>query len=442
MSNTRTFARIALAAVLAAPLSAPLAAPALAPRTYLDIGSPDFHPLPIAIARFKAEPEVQSQASEMAQVLRDDLLLSGLFDLLDPKSFLADPAEGMAAPTIRFTRWADIGAEGLVKVAVRRAAADVSAELHLYEVRAGKEVLFQVHTEKPASARGLAHAFADDIVRYYTHEPGIFRTRIAAIRKGKTISELVLFDVDGGGAEVALRDSSLVMMPHWKPDGSALLFTGFRSGRAALWTIPIANRTPHSVLSLGELSSGGVYSPDGKHIAFTASTDGNADVWVASADGTNPRRITTDPALDTSPSWSPDGKRIAFVSNRSGSPQIFVMNADGSEQRRLTFQGTYNQTPRWSPRGDLIAFTARDERKVFDVFTVAVNGGKIQRVTQDQGLTNEEPSWAPNGRLLVFTSDRSGKPQLVISTPTGDHQKVITSDAGELATPTWGPLGQ
>jgi TolB protein len=116
------------------------------------------------------------------------------------------------------------------------------------------------------------------------------------------------------------------------------------------------------------------------------------------------------------------------------------MNANGSDPKRLTFQGNYNQTPRWSPRGDLIAFTARDERKVFDVFTVAPDTGKIQRVTQDQGRTNEEPSWAPNGRLLVFTSDRNGRPQLVISTPDGTRQKVITNDGVELAMPAWGPF--
>ncbi|HYQ81892.1 MAG TPA: protein TolB, partial [Anaeromyxobacteraceae bacterium] len=66
--------------------------------------------------------------------------------------------------------------------------------------------------------------------------------------------------------------------------------------------------------------------------------------------------------------------------------------------------------------------------------------GKIARVTQNQGPTNEEPSWAPNGRLLVFTSDRNGRPQLVVSTPDGAHQRVITSDPQGLETPAWGPL--
>ncbi len=407
-------------------------------RQVIDVGSPDFRPLPIALAPFRAAGEARAAADEAARILAGDLLLSGLFDVLDPKSFLADPDEGLVASAIRFPRWADVGAEGLVKALVQKAADGWTAEVHLFEVRAARETLFRQYAER--TPRMLAHRAADDIVQYYTQEPGIFRTRIAAVRKAGSARELVLFDVDGGDAEVVHRETTPVLLPAWRPDGKDLLFTGFAGGRPELWMLRLADRTMRRFQGLGDLASGGAYSPDGRRIAFTASEDGNSDVWVMDADGSGARRLTRDPSTDSSPTWSPDGKRIAFVSTRAGNPHLYVMNADGSEQRRLTFQGTYNQTPRWSPRGDLIAFTARDERKVFDVFTVSVQTGKIARVTQDQGWTNEEPSWAPNGRLLVFTSDRSGRPQLVVSTPTGDRQKIITADAGELATPAWGPL--
>jgi TolB protein len=418
-----------------------LAAPAIAlaqQRQYIDVGSPDFRPLPIALAPFRGEGEATNAAVETANVLKGDLLLSGLFEVLDPKSFLADPAEGLAAAAIRFSRWADVGAEGLVKALVRKTGDAWSAEFHLFEVRAAREVLFREYAER--TPRALAHRFADDMVQYYTQEPGVFRTRIAAVRKTGAGRELVLFDADGGDPEVVHREASLVLLPSWRPDGREILFTGFAAGRPELWSLRLADRMVRRLPAFGDLASGGAFSPDGRKIAFTASENGNSDIWVMNADGSGARRLTRDPATDTSPSWSPDGKRIAFVSARVGNPHIYVMNADGSDQRRLTFQGTYNQTPRWSPRGDLIAFTARDERKVFDIFTVSVLTGKVARVTQDQGWTNEEPSWAPNGRLLVFTSDRTGTPQLVVSTSNGDRQKVITSDPRELMTPAWGPF--
>jgi TolB protein len=419
-------------------LAALLLAPPAPQRQYIDVGSPDFRPLPLAVVPFQAEADARAGAVEVEQVLRDDLLLSGVFDLLDPKSFLADPKEGFSAGTIRFSRGWDVGAEGLVKARVKRSGDLLSAEFQLFEVRPGKEVLYRVYRDR--SPRALAHRFADDIVQYYTREPGIFRTRIAAVRKQRTATELVLFDADGGNPEVVHREPGPTVLPAWRPDGADILFTGFRGGRPELWLLRLADRAVRMLVGRGELATGGAFSPDGRRLAFTVSADGNSDVWVANADGSDPRRLTTDPGTDTSPSWSPDGRRIAFVSNRSGNPHIYLMNADGSEQRRLTFQGNYNQTPRWSPRGDLIAFTARDERRAFDIFTVSPETGKVARVTQDQGLTNSEPSWAPNGRLLVFLSDRTGTTQLVVSTPSGDRQRVITRETAPLETPAWGPF--
>ncbi len=406
-------------------------------RQYIDVGSPDLRPLPVAIAPFRAEPAAADDAREIAEVLRRDLLLTGIFDLLDPRSFLASPDEGLSAPFIKFGRWADVGAEGLVKAQVRKGA-ELVVDFHLFEVRAAREVLTSTHRGAPGGGRALAHRFADEVIRYYTREPGVFRTRLAAFRHGREGRELVVMDVDGKGQEVVYREP-VALLPSWRPDGQAILFTSYRGGRPELYEVDVRSKRVRRVVGLGELSTAGSYAPDGKRIAFAASAGGNSDVYVCNADGSDPRRLTTDPATDGSPAWSPDGKRIAFVSTRSGHPHLYVMSADGSDQRRLTFEGKYNQTPRWSPRGDLIAFTARDERRAFDVFTVSPETGRIARVTQDQGITTQEPSWAPNGRLLIFSTDRAGRTQLVISSVHGDKQTVLP-DSADLETPVWGPL--
>ncbi len=406
-------------------------------RIYVDVGSPNFQPLPIAVAAFQGDGDVRG--AEVSDVVRSDLALSGLFDVLDPRGFLADPSEGFAAPSIKFARWADVGADGLVKARVRRAGADLEGDLHLYEVRAGREVLATTARAAAADPRALAHRLSDAIVRYYTHEPGVFSTRIAAIRKAKGTFELVLFDADGKNPRVLLSERAIMLTPAWRPDGKEILVTSYRSGRPEIWSYRLADKAFRRLSSVLN-AMGGVYSPDGSKIAFTASDGGNSDVWVMNADGTGARRLTTQPSRDLAPAWSPDGKRIAFVSDRAGTPQLYLMGADGSEPRRLTFQGNYNQTPQWSPRGDLIAFTARDERKVFDVFVIRPDSGKIDRITQDQGRTNEEPSWAPNGRLMVFKSDRNGAAQLVVSDAKGERQTVIAGGVGDLTAPAWGPL--
>ncbi len=91
-------------------------------------------------------------------------------------------------------------------------------------------------------------------------------------------------------------------------------------------------------------------------------------------------------------------------------------------------------------RGDVIAFTGRDERRVFDIFTVNPDTGKIQRVTQDAGRSNWEPTWAPNGRMMAFTTDRNGRPQIVVALANGDRQAVVSRDPLEISTPAWGPF--
>ncbi|MGC3997917.1 MAG: Tol-Pal system beta propeller repeat protein TolB [Anaeromyxobacter sp.] len=416
------------------------AAAAAQERPAIVITAPNFRPLPIAVAPFLSDAASGAAASEATAVVRADLALSGLFDVLDPKGFLADPREGLAPQTVSFSRWSDVGADGLAKAMVREVGGALEGELHLYEVRAGREVA--ARTVRAGNARALGHRIADEIVRYYTREPGVFSTRIAAVRKTPGRYELVLFDVDGQNPQVVLSEQSILLAPAWKPDGSELLLTSYRTGRPQLWALRLADRSFRAVGNRGN-AMGGVYSPDGSRIAFTITEGANTDIWIMNADGTAPRRITREPSIEVSPAWSPDGRRIAFTSDRAGTPQVYVMNADGSEVRRVTFQGNYNQTPVWSPRGDAIAFTARDERKMFDLFWVSPDTTRISRITQDQGRTNEEPSWAPTGRLMVFRTDRNGPGQLVVADPRGDRQTVIAGARGaDLVSPAWGPAAQ
>jgi TolB protein len=258
------------AALLASSLLSPT--PALAQRQYIDVGSPDFRPLALAVTPFQSGPGAQADAVDVNQTFRDDLALTGIFDLLDPRSFLADASEGTAASSIKFTRWTDVGAEGLVKAAVKREGALVAGELHLYDVRAGREALYRVYRER--TARALAHRFADDVLQFYTREPGVFRTRIAAIRKGRGTWEVVLLDADGKGAETLRRETTIAMLPSWRPDGGEILITSYRSGKPEIWGIQVPEGTPRLVVSLGDLASGGVYSSTSTWPAPTAAASG------------------------------------------------------------------------------------------------------------------------------------------------------------------------
>jgi TolB protein len=442
------FARVVSLLSAAVALVALVPGPAAAERPVLEIGGATFRPYPLAVAPALASGDAVAPSHEIEDALSQDLEVSGLFDVIPRKAFLADPREPAVAERIAWDRWLNVGAEGLVKLEVAGGEKGVSATFRLFDIATHRQELELKLDGRRADARRLAHRFADELVRFFTREPGAFSTRIAYVRRAKGAKEIWTADYDGKNATPVTERGGIAMLPSWAPSGGKLAYTFYKrtrnypNGHPEVWTADVGTAASRALAARGDLNTGAAYSPDGSRIAFTMSDEGNSEIWVMNADGSGLKRLTDAPGIDTSPAWSPDGRRIAFVSDRHGNPQLFLMNADGSNVERLTRQGNYNQTPAWSPRGDLIAFTARDERLVFDIFTIHVDTREVKRITQDQG-NNEHPTWAPNGRLLMFSSTRAGTGALFVASPDGAVQRRISPDDGaEYTAPAWGPLAK
>ena len=413
-------------------------AAARAQRPTIDISNARVQAYPIALAPPSGAPE----GREVMEVLAADFDRSGLFRLLDPSGFLADPAkEGTTAQSIDFSKWTAIGAQALVKASASLQGDTIRVDFHLFDVPRAAELLHGEYSAPRASLRQIAHRFGDDVVRSFTQEPGVFQTRIAYVRETENGKQIVVADSDGFSPQ-QVTSNSINLLPAWMPGGRGLAFTSFRDGGGAhIYQVDLAGRSVQPLVRMGDFATGAVFSPDGIRYAYSASQAENTDVWLSPIEGGIVRRLTDSRGIDISASWSPDGKRIAFVSDRAGSPQIYTMSVDGNDVRRITFQGNYNQEPAWSPKGDLIAFSGRDEHRVFDLYVINVQTGKVTRLTQNAG-TNEKPSWAPNGRVLVFSSTRSGKKQLWTILPDGSNARQLTNESRGGSDPAWGPLPQ
>ena len=409
---------------------------ARAQRPTIDVSGARVQAYPIALA----PPLGAAEGTDVMDVLAADLDRSGLFRLLDPRSFLADPTkEGSSASTIDFSKWTAVGAQALVKAVAKVEGDVVKVDFRLFDVPHATELLRGEYSAPRGALRQIAHRFGDDVVRSFTQEPGVFQTRIAYVRETDNGKQIAIADADGYGPQ-QITSGSINLLPAWMPQGRGLAFTSFRDGAGAhLFQIDLGTRAVQQLVKMGDFATGAVFSPDGIRFAFSASQAENTDIWLSPIEGGIVRRLTDSRGIDISASWSPDGKRLAFVSDRAGSPQIYTMAMDGSDVRRITFQGNYNQEPAWSPKGDLIAFSGRDEHRVFDLYTVNVQTGKITRVTQNEG-TNEKPSWAPNGRQILFSSTRSGKKQLWTVLPDGSNARQITSEPRGASDAAWGPL--
>lgn len=412
----------------------------------IEISGATFRPLPVAIAVPHSTGDETAAADEIYEALTLDLELSGIFEVIPRKAFLADPREPMGPAGVVWNRWADIGAERLIKIEVTKGDEGLKATFLLHDLALKRVELSNVQEGRLTDARRLAHRYADELVKHFTKVPGAFSTRIAYVKRVKGAKEIWVSDYDGKNAAPITERGGIAILPTWAPNGNELAFTYFKrsleypNGHPQLWRANLGTGRTSAFTGRGDLNTGASYSPDGSKIVFTLSQGGNPEIYVINSDGSGLKRLTRSEGIDTSPVWSPDGKRIAFVSDRHGSPQIFVMDANGENVQRVTRQGNYNQTPAWSPRGDEIAFTARDERIVFDIFVVNVETKEIRRITQDQGH-NEHPTWAPNGRMLMFSSNRDGKRALYVSTADGSVQRRISNpNDADCTDPSWGPF--
>lgn len=369
--------------------------------------------LPVAV------PAMRGPSGEaLANVVANDLRLSALFRVLDPRSFTANlDAEGT---DINAASWTSVGASTVVKGQVTGQGDSVRVELKVWEPgRPASPVLTRSYG--PASARSIAHRIANDLIELYTHQAGVFGTRIAFARR-TTRGRRQIFTVDCDGENLSQVSSGrLNFTPNWGPDGGLYFSSQTPEGFLALFR---AGRS-QPVLRADGLVMGAAFA--GSHMAVVLTRDGNSDIYVGGSDGQNLRRVTSDPGADISPAWSPDGSKIAFVSDRAGGPQVYVMDAGGGGQRRVSFAGSYNTSPSWAPDGQTLAYSGRAGGGS-DIFTINVGSGAVRRLTEGQG-SNVDPTFSPDGRLIAFSSSRGG---IFLMNQDGLNQQRILAGGGEM----------
>lgn len=407
-------------------------------KVYVDIDSPTFRPMPIAIADFNNRAQgagtPADRGSAVAEAVRQDLVITGIFNIINKKSFLE---ANTAVDKINPSDWLPLGADYLLKGEVVRNDQEIIAHGYLFDVSRGEIIFARKYRATADQSKALSRAIAVDIMRALVNDEGEFNTQIAFIPKNGLKSDIHSIGYDGTGLKAITGHKSILMAPRWSPDGRLLAFTSFKRGRPEIYIRNLKSGAEKKVAAFEGMNLCGSFSPDNRKLLLTLSRDGNNEIYSLDIDSLALRRLTNNHAIDVSPAWSPDGKKIAFVSNRSGSPQIYSMDADGSNVKRITYEGAYNSSPVWSPRGDDLAYEGQVGNR-YQIFVIPAEGGNARQLTSDSA-NNESPSWSPSGRQIAYVSRKPSKSRLMIMNSNGSSPRQVYETHQKLVMSAWSP---
>ncbi len=195
-------------------------------------------------------------------------------------------------------------------------------------------------------------------------------------------SRLETLDVETGERRILLESPGRIEAPNWTPDGKALIYNA--SGK--LYRFPLETGLP-VLIDTGfadRNNNDHVLSFDGKTIGIShhaQEENGASVVYTVPVTGGAPKRVTAK-APSYLHGWSPDGKSLVYTGEREGE---------------------------------------------FDIYKIAVDGGKELRLTTAEGL-DDGSEYSPDGKFIYFNSSRTGRMKLWRMNPDGTDQKQLTHD--------------
>ncbi|MFO7750357.1 MAG: Tol-Pal system beta propeller repeat protein TolB [Desulfobacteraceae bacterium] len=406
--------------------------------TYINIDSPFVRKIPLAIPDFKELTSQGGEADHGAQagkLMSDALDFTGYIKVMDPRAFIASPAEtGIAGPDIKFRAWTSIGAELLITGGVVLEQESLRLKLRLFDTFKEKLLVGKVYTGHKSDVRKMVHRFCGEVSRVLTGQQGIFTSKIAFVSTVDNNKEIFVCDFDGYGAKQETRLKSITLSPAWSSNGEWLAYTSYVKGNPDLYIKNVKQNQGYSVSFKG-LNITPDWVPGQFALAAGLSFEGDQEIYLLTGKGKITKRLTRSWGIDISPEFSPDGAKMAFVSKRSGTPQIYIKTLETGRVKRLTFEGRYNTSPAWSPDGEKIAYVAVKDGEI-NIHVIKTDGSGRVQLTRNAG-DNEDPSWSPDGSLLVFSSTREGESRIYVMTAAGGEQRRLVTLEGSQTDPEW-----
>lgn len=259
------------------------------------------------------------------------------------------------------------------------------------------------------------------------------------------ISELCLFDLDAGRADVLLRHDGHIEAPNWHPDGYLIVNGGGRLCRVSL-TDPKLD--PIDTGFAVNCNNDHGVSPDGTQLVISdkTRTEGSCIYTLPIIGGASKRVTAKVPSYWHG--WSPDGATLAYVGRREGPFALFTCPVDGGAETCVTAAFDHVDGPDYSADGQWIWFNGEREGQV-DLWRVHPDGSQLEQMTDD-ALVNWFPHPSPDGAhvlYLAYPEGTQGHPGgmdvtlRMMSAEGGQSHELcwLHGGQGTINVPCWAP---
>jgi len=272
IQNGPVFAKLARLFVFLLMPAVVLATPARA-EVKIDITRGVVEPIPIAIPDFYGSGGNESQfGRDIAKVVGQDLVRSGLFSTVDPHSFIQDRDSLLVAP--RFADWRVLNAQALVVGRITtQSDGRLKVEFRMWDVFGEQQMTGLAYFTVPNNWRRVAHIISDAIYKRITGEDGYFDTRIVYVAEtgpaNARVKRLAIMDQDGENNRLLSDGRALVLTPRFSPTLQEITYMAYYNNKPRVYLFNIDSGRQEVLGDFANMTFAPRFSPDGNRVVFS-----------------------------------------------------------------------------------------------------------------------------------------------------------------------------